>query len=75
MQPGVELLDEHDLLTDVLHRPAWHADAASRGQDHALFVERGGDVDFALAVGIFPVRSYKAQVAGSRPAAPTRKSR
>ena len=50
MQPGVELLDEHDLLTDVLHRPAWHADAASRGQDHALFVERGGDVDPALAV-------------------------
>ena len=41
--PG-ELVDATDLLAELLHRPAWHRDAACRGQLDRFFPGQGDDL-------------------------------
>jgi len=45
MHPWRDVLDAHDLVRVLLHRPEWQHDAACRGQGpEAFFIERGGDL-------------------------------
>jgi WhiB family transcriptional regulator, redox-sensing transcriptional regulator len=57
MQPG-DVVDAHDLLRVLLHRPAWHADAACSGKGPARwFPTRTGDPGLGRAVcATCPVR-------------------
>jgi Transcription factor WhiB len=58
MRPGVDVLDARDILRVLLHRPAWHADAACSGSGPSpWFPTRGEPTEPAKAVcAACPVR-------------------